>query len=87
MQLKVIIPVNDVPEGETVTLVKGRKRYVVRDSLTLFSAGGVRQELKASAGCRILSHDGNGTAISSETEVVWLTTIADLERIYEEEDK
>lgn len=87
MKLKVIIPVGDVPEGETVTKVAGTKKYVVRDALTLYNPVGDRQELKAADGCRILSYEGSATAIPSESEVVWRTTLADLERIYEGEDK
>lgn len=82
MKIKVIIPIGDVPEGEVVTMLTGTKEYAVRDSLVLYSVEGARQELEAAVGTRIMSCEGHSTAVHGDKEVVWQTTLDDLERIY-----
>lgn len=83
---KMLIPVGDVPIGESVTKVKGEKPYKVQKELIIYNEQGARQTVPANQGCVFLvDENGSGkcSAVSDNLEVVWYVSAYDLGELLE----
>lgn len=77
--IKVILKAGSIPLGSTVTKVRGDKTYLLKDRLTLFDAQSQIRELKASVDTKILvSSNGDGVAVSNDTELCWYADEQDI---------
>lgn len=85
--IKVILPLGQVPELSHVTKRAGKKVYRVCKQLTVFDDNGKRQVINSN-GCRYLVDTDNGTshAVGDHVEVVWHTNIEDLKAFLDDHD-
>ena len=83
MQLKLLIKASDVPKGECVTKRGGEKRYTIRGEVNIYQMPPTpKQVIKAEEGTVFLvSADGEINVISGDTEVLWVTTLDNLNRL------
>ncbi|TXH50308.1 MAG: hypothetical protein E6Q97_20775 [Desulfurellales bacterium] len=85
MEIRILVPLKDVPENAIVTKKTGRKPYTVRRKMALYSkAEGVsNHEFYCRDGCAILldQETGNGSIYPDSMEVIWNTTLDSLQEI------
>jgi hypothetical protein len=83
-RIKFLLPLAQVPEGDTVTKRTGTKPYVVRDRLGIYGGDsyGRKGEVEAShygAGCRFLVNDrGDCQLMEGDRIVAWELTAEEL---------
>jgi len=78
MNLRVIIPLKDVPENATVTKPGGVKEYTVRHEVTVYY-NDLRAPTKLrTRGCMFLVKDGQINALGEDQMVVWSTDLDEL---------
>ena len=75
INMKIILPVKEIPIGSVVTKVNGTKRYEVNRVLKIYGdVAGVPKEIKLDINARFLIPMDGLTSINvidGETEVVW----------------
>ena len=83
MKMKMLMPAENIPLGQTVTKKNGEKPYTIRDCVKIYGdADPNRQrELKADDGTRFLiSESGDINVINGDVELVWIVDDYDLYR-------
>ncbi len=92
-KIKVVVPLGQVPDGETVTKERGTKRYTVRSQIPFYSDKGAKTFVKCEEGCRFLipenifnNPDAGISAVPNSMAVVWEATIKSLTPPEEEEN-
>jgi hypothetical protein len=83
--LKVILPLKDIPEGNTVTKINGTAEYIVRDKLDIYhlTIGSLEKTLHADGGCRFLVAKESGyiSVCPPDKELVWHAEFWQLEEL------
>lgn len=75
--MKIILPIGDVPEGETVTKATGAKKYIVRKSISVYRQGET-QVIESGEGVMFLmpvEPSGNINTLPAHKEVAWDLTL------------
>lgn len=72
-KISVILPASRIPLGEEVTKLKGTKKYLLGDRLTVYQVNGEKAEIEASPGVRFLVQGTFANAIAADTPLVWKT--------------
>jgi hypothetical protein len=74
VEIKVILPIKELPEDSVVTKLTGTKKYRVRKDIRVYSQTGSLQTISAEGGSRLLlAENGDSNAINGDTEVIWIT--------------
>lgn len=84
MEIKVILPADEIPILSDVTKINGQKIYQLTDKIRIFTPKEETQELKSKDGTRFLVNDSSVNVVDGKTELVWVTNVCDLYSYLEE---
>lgn len=75
MNLKIVLPIREIPLGGRVKKLTGEKVYVLRNCVRVYDQDGSKQEILAAAGSVLLVPEdgsGNASSVGPDLEVIWL---------------
>ena len=77
MNLSVVIPLGEVPDGETVTKLTGSKPYIVSRSVKLYSEvqGVSNKVIEPDPSCVFMIGDSSINIASATKKVLWQTNL------------
>jgi hypothetical protein len=79
-QFKLILPLSEIPVNAKVTKLTGQNVYTVQDKIFIYRKESEPQVVYADNNTRfIVSESCNITAVSSDTEMVWLCSYYELD--------
>lgn len=80
-EIKVLLPIKNIPIGSIVTKRTGEKRYHMSNVLRIFNEEGERSEIHTGYNMYYLFSNSSNNAInvvSGDTEHLWVTNTQDL---------
>ena len=69
--MRILLCARQIPLGESVTKRSGEKRYILKDSIRIFTKDGKCQTIEATEGAVFLTCEGDANAIDGSTLLLW----------------